>query len=418
MTPMIDNLDPIWTPQHGLPALQEAVAKLSRRAEKLGTGAITLRVTDEEEREVLRRDNGRSFEPKRFQVYSKLEIEGTEPKLNGWRVVATIAHEQAESGDTVAMIRKSPFFEGDIAADAFSTDARCDHCQTSRRRNDTYVVEHDDGRQAQVGSNCLKDFTGHGSPEAVIRYLNLLYAARALAEQGDADPDEPGYEGGRQAMSWHLVDFLTHTQAAIRVGGFLSRSKAYEQYGFRGMGTADDVLGYLLGSAKDRRESKIEIKDADLTVAEAVIDWLETLSPTIEEDYLWNLAAIRDVGLVNYRTAGYVASMISAMNRDLDRKAEAADLAGSEYVGDPKSRLDFEGTMIFETSFEGYYGPTFLYKFLTTNGDVLVWFASSHQGLDRDTLYSFKATVKKHETRDGIKQTTINRAASFAALEA
>lgn len=426
MTPMTEELEPIWTRQTALFHLRPKISKLSKKAEKLGSGPITMEVVEEKEVE-RKNESGRSYEPKRFDTWVRLEISGEEPKLNGWRFVATISHDFVEgdektSGYVVAMIRKSPFFEGDISEDAFSNEPRCDHCNTIRRRNDTYVVEHEDGRQAQVGSNCLSDFTGHGSPEAVIRFLALLWAARELAEAGDVDPDEPGYwDGGTSDPAFELDEFLAATNAAIRDDGWMSRTRANGL----GMGaTADQAISFLFEphwkSGKNKGELKLNVTDEDHRVAQLVINgFLETLDPTIEEDYLWNLAVIRDVGLVRWKTAGYAASMINAAEKQKAREIEFEDLQGSEWIGDVKDRLDFEAKLLFTTSWEGRYGPTFLYKFLTVEGNVLVWFASRYQNVDVGESYSFKATVKNHDERDGIKQTIVNRATFTpqAALE-
>ena len=59
------------------------------------------------------------------------------------------------------------------------------------------------------------------------------------------------------------------------------------------------------------------------------------------------------------------------------------------------------------TSWETIYGMTHLYKFVTVDGNVLVWFASSM--IDIDDVHKLKGTVKDHTERDGIKQTVITR---------
>lgn len=420
--PEVTENEELWVKRTRLEYLTSKLEKLQKKAAKLGSGEITMRVAEETEREAVDPNTGKSYEPKRYDTYVRIEIDGNEPKLNGWRFVATINHDwvegdNGEAGRPVAMIRKSPFFEGDISEDAFSTEPRCDHCGYKRNRNDTYVVEHEDGRQAQVGSNCLIDFTGYGSPEAVIRYLNILAAMRELVSSSPEEDDgfDGGYwAGGRSDPAWELETFLAASNAAIRQDGFLSRTRARAL----SMGaTADQVVDFFIEPkfkrGRDAGQLKLVVEDVDHRVAAEVIEWLEDLSPTIDEDYLWNLAVIRDVGLVRWKTAGYAASMINAADKARIRKIEFDNQKDSEYVGELKKRQDFEAKLIFTTSFDGYYGPTYLYKFLTAEGNVLVWFASNWQDVKVGETYSFKATPKKHEERDGIKQTMINRAAGF-----
>jgi len=64
------------------------------------------------------------------------------------------------------------------------------------------------------------------------------------------------------------------------------------------------------------------------------------------------------------------------------------------------------------------WGPSFLHKMVTPEGNLVIWFASSEaEKLTPGQKYDVKATVKKHETRDDIKQTTVNRVTVVTAEE-
>jgi len=67
--------------------------------------------------------------------------------------------------------------------------------------------------------------------------------------------------------------------------------------------------------------------------------------------------------------------------------------------------------VVFYTSLEGMYGTTHLYKFADGSGNKITWFTSNDQSLEvGDSLVVKVATIKKHDTYNGEKQTIITRA--------
>lgn len=101
-----------------------------------------------------------------------------------------------------------------------------------------------------------------------------------------------------------------------------------------------------------------------------------------------------------------------AYERYLGRKArkEAQEAAGarSEYVGTVGQRITLKAaTVALLSSWDGYYGTTWLYKFVDESGNVFVWFASRPCPAEAGAV--IKATVKDHNERDGVKQTIVTR---------
>ena len=43
----------------------------------------------------------------------------------------------------------------------------CDYCNTLRNRNETHIVQNEEGTIHQVGSTCVRDFLGGVSPEQI-----------------------------------------------------------------------------------------------------------------------------------------------------------------------------------------------------------------------------------------------------------
>jgi hypothetical protein len=130
-------------------------------------------------------------------------------------------------------------------------------------------------------------------------------------------------------------------------------------------------------------------------------------------DYEANLALIVVNGFVTERSAGLMASLISYYERTMEREALAAKEKLSKHVGTVGARDVFKGlTLVSTRSWEGQFGYTTLHKFISAEGNIFTWFAS---GLDtpfkQGETYDVKATVKKHDTYNGVAQTVLNRAA-------
>jgi hypothetical protein len=90
-------------------------------------------------------------------------------------------------------------------------------------------------------------------------------------------------------------------------------------------------------------------------------------------------------------------------------RLQAANAADSKHVGRPKQRLTFSATVERKSWFEGNYGVTHIYKFRTTDGNALTWFASRDQDLAVGDAVTLTGTVKKHDDYRGEAQTVLTR---------
>ena len=100
---------------------------------------------------------------------------------------------------------------------------------------------------------------------------------------------------------------------------------------------------------------------------------------------------------------------------------ELRDFSHSEFVAEPKKRIDLDLTLVDVYEFEGYSyryyddGKTYIYKFRDADGDCIVWktkkFMWEWMHNDMWDVVEIKArvTVKAHDEYRGVKQTVINR---------
>jgi hypothetical protein len=207
-------------------------------------------------------------------------------------------------------------------------------------------------------------------------------------------------------------------------GGFLSRSKA------TGDNATADLAGHLLVNlAAGRRQpdgklqgfpefkSFASAEDAIVDKRAEAVDLRNTLLEDIKpsNNFEFNLIAALEREFITHKEMGLVAAAIPAARiraereHKAERRAEEMAERASEWVGEPKQRMEFDVTLEFCTSFEGYYGLTTLMKFVTEQGDILTWFTSSPADLTVGESARIKATIKDHDQYEGEKQTKVNR---------
>lgn len=357
-----------------------------------------------------------------------LTIEGETPRYAGWSFVACLQHLDGENitravpGETVPTVYRN---RGPV----------CDHCRATRRRNDTFVLRHDDGRHVQVGSTCIRDFLGSDDAGKAAAMAELF----ALAGAVGLDEGAEGFGMG-SAADRPLVDFLAVVAWAVRTPGqgWTSRTKARLE---GGSATADRAWSYLT-DAREARKAGVDVTDADRAEAEAAEAWAEGLTDATVDaetgDYLHNLRAVCRTGLVQSRTAGLAASAVTAYQRAMGKARAAAERAArpslDAHLGTIGEKVTFglpaqvtkkggpkKGaptvlsvnpvTLDFVHGFDTAYGYTTILKFRTAEGATLVWFASSSSigRADVGKAYTLAGTVKKHDDYKGAKQTTLTR---------
>lgn len=422
-------------PESRMAEIAERIGKLNRRAKKLGVPQIVVNNVGSETVKIISQEDGgyqtgytfeasETYVPKSFETiigtrtYQHLTVTGETPKLAGWAFLGTLQHlKDEETGENFTVLRSVP---GEtIPASYRQRPQWCDHCRVDRYRRDTYIVRNDAGETKQVGSSCIRDFLGGVSPEAILASMEILLSAEDLLSGG-----EGGWGMGSDDMAIWRDNYLTTVAAIIRTRGWKSRKYVRD---FGGESTADAALAYFSTSEKIRsQQPKLDITDADTTLAEEAIEWGRGLTGINRDgstnDYEWNLRASLVGETLKARTEGLVASLIPAylrhQERELKLQRKAKD-SKSEFIGTVGKREVFELTLVNEPmAHESDWGSYYISRFLNGQNEV-VWFGSKLQrknaeGYTVDVVagetVKVKATVKRHEERNGVKQTIINRA--------
>ncbi len=439
-------------PDCNLAELEARIAKLNKRARKLGVAEIAFTKTPDHVRYQARQlQSGceiggpatrlvwrnsiekvanpgsaylaNAFEPTGVVMqWWKIEVNGQAPTLTDWTFVAVLEPLVTEDG-AVNLMQTLP---GETCPSQYrDIVGRCDHCRTTRKRNQTFVVRHSDGSHKCVGRQCIKDFLGyHADPHQLASWAEMLAELGGLCESAG---DEEWLGGGhRAAPCWDLVHFLALTTCRIRLHGWLGRGKAREMAEYKHVtATADAVLDLLTppsayASDEQKREWKkaVEehtINDADKATAEAAIEWAKaiTTSELESNNYLANVNLVARVGATGRKTAGVAASIIVAYNKAVEQETKRQQFAArppSHHIGEVGKRIDcMKVTCEKVIAKDGQYGTTGIHKMHDEQGNDLTWFASSGNWLKEGETVHVAATVKDHSEYQGRKQTIITR---------
>lgn len=333
-----------------------------------------------------------------------VEAEGT-AIVNGWRFVATIEH--TSNGNIIRQMDQTV----SVPTKYRSTDPVCEHCNTLRRRKDTYLVYNEASDEwKQVGKSCLMDFTNGLDADAAARYISWF---------------DTLIQGESIGSSVAITNYYP-------IGEILEyAAECYKHFGYQRAGseypTSTRTLYYylyqhgsLFGSSEFLDDIRDQIKSVDFDASRnkqfvtEMLKWIR--SSEDDSDYMYNLITVCKEYCVSRRNLGLLVSLVPTYKKYLNKldkeikqaEARAKEAAVSEYVGEVKARLTIEvAEAELVTSFDTQFGFTFLYKFKDSSGNVFTWFTSCMIELDRK--FDILGTVKEHTTYKDVKQTVLTR---------
>lgn len=417
-----------------LPKIEKQLKALNRKAGTIGTGEITLQVSDEKlvlhyaYEEIHGAHEGSVAHADFEHVFAILS--GAVPQIPGFEFLASIV--PTEHGNVVNKIPAIRYgmrhnledrsFEGGV--EKFSSDTSqagealasidlsrflttgdaCEHCHKDRDRKDLYVVYNEaTGETLQVGRTCLRDYMGSNDPEKVLKALEQyreVYRMMSL-------------RGEREVLL--TSTFLTHCAALVRKLGH------YES----GLGSM--AVTNHRDMVADRRykgeKTYVEPITADTQAAAAMLRWVRT---EWEEDgeFPQKVKIALAGEAVNeklYNIAGAVFAAYPRWVAGADRRVarQSAQEAAAErvHVGTVGQRETFELTVTNIKWVAGYAYNTEkpIISMTDADGNRLVWFASDLPRVaDKDEYgpavggtYQVKATVKDHETHETYGKSTV-----------
>jgi hypothetical protein len=394
-------------PAANLPRLQAEVETMNKRADRLGVAPLTLTVLNTETK--IRRHEITGVEW--TEEWVNVTLTGESPVLNGWRLVArktpVVTGEQGHE-KTEYLVQTVP---GQQCPQQYRfTGMECDHCGFDRRRNDTFILVHDNGNFAQVGRNCIADFLGHQSPESMLACAEWAFSGSKMLDE--ASDEHWGCGHGPTIVPIGL--FLAVTSVVIRHMGWVSRKEVFESEVSK-TATANIAWDVCVRS-HDRyvqemiREFDLKAEERDGKLALEALLWARAL-PVNAGDYLYNLGVQARRQVVDFKGVGLVASMITAYQRHLEEKTRQQIAQAHTHVGTVGVREGFPTLTIKAlNSFPSDFGVCTLVRFEDAQGNTLVWWTGSPPDwVEMDKTVDITATVKGHDDYKGQPQTTLTR---------
>jgi len=381
-------------PLEKLDAVKKRMEKLTRVAEKLGIPPMVMDVVGTEDKKYTDED-GKEYYVKNVVI----RILGDPPVLNGWRLVARILH--GEEGNIIKAVPGQA-----VPLEYRESAPKCDHCQKSRARRDTFVVTN--GQEwKQVGTNCLADFLGHQDPRA---YVSLAEAYANLASELESWEGEGG--GMRTERSGlGATEYLAAVSAVRRARGWMSRTKVKEKQAagdYGAMATADLAWGYMTNPNARKDMKDVEVTDDDVKGAEAALEWARELRKKDDlSDYLWNLAVAASSPVVYERTKGILASALVA-HENATRVVEEGTSVGEGWLGREGMPVTVKGKLKEVKPVSTQRGRSFLHSLEDMNGNLVKWFSDSEdmaQKAGTDVMIS--GVVQKHGEFRGQRETML-----------
>jgi hypothetical protein len=334
--------------------------------------------------------------------YYYVTVEGERPHIGDWEFVATVEH-----ADEVGNLIKSVPGVGQIPVKYRKAQAICEHCNTARRRLETFVLRNRTTQSyKQVGRNCLVDFFPGESPAEVAQLLQWWTESIEILS---GDFDEEGYGGGSSYSRFPMETVLKLTQAVIDCCGWLSRTKAKEQEG--GSRATADLVSELLqppnrqGELTKMLRARLVFKDEyDEMVAHA-LEWVRELNPEETEDYLYNLFVVCKGESVRLDRLGLACSLMPAHRRFLEgerEKLERLAKPASQHVGSVGDRQVFHALTIKYISepMHGYneFSSSQRVIFEDESGNVFMNWCSTEPLGDVGETFDVVGTIKAHTT--------------------
>lgn len=398
-------------PEVNVAALIKRLERLSARTVKAGNPPIRFSKTGQH------RDVSHPDKPNTLVRLVEMDVTTETPAYNGWNFLASIC--QTDDGN---VIRAVPGYT--VPPEYREGAHRCDHCNTVRRRRDTYIVRHDDGRTMRVGSSCLRDFLQHASPAKLTMAARYCFEAHSLGESAQHD-SWLGGSGPVQPYRVDLEEYLAYVaQVVLTDGFFVTRKLARER---ETCSTSQFAMDMLLGGAR-----KLDITPEARQLAQTAREWvlasfcaLDMDNPDMDamdildgmtsvsktaSDFEHNLYVVARSEAIEPRLAGIAAYIVESYRRSLPKPETAV----SNFVGEPKTRLrDIEVTFakVVQQEADGFsrmYDKTFCVMH-DAAGNVLVWSASGLQDFEVGKPYILTGTVKEHSTYKGVRQTILSR---------
>lgn len=393
-----------FIPESAIDSLETKLATIRRKCAKYGCEFSYSRIGETFKKVDIYDEEGRWTKVTIKAI--EVEVSGTAIAESGWRLAGKIEH--LETGNVI-----HSFGDATIPDWYRSASPRCEHCNSDRHRKETYVLYHAENNSwKQVGSSCLKDFTGYVSAEMAAAIASVYTLLERVAEDRIHIERSPKY--------FEIESVMCYAIECVKHWGY---HKAEEGHA----ATRNQVIDLM------HKHMKLPASIGSVTFDPMSTTNLQTfkdmrsrlLALNANDDYTNNLQVFLKAENVPANGLGIVVSAVPYYNNLIAREAEQnklAEASNSEFIGTVGHRITVDiATVKLLNIYDGYYGSTRRYQIIDVHGNVLMWDASNSiwdtvcvedspngdvvEGLPLQLI----GTIKKHDEFRGIKQTWLTR---------
>lgn len=320
----------------------------------------------------------------------EITLDVTENENDRYEVIAKL--ERGSKGNMIHHINQNI----DIPKKYRETDGFCECCGQNRYRHNLYLVaDKTDGTIHQVGSSCIRKYTGDIDEADVERTMKILegykeynrsafqryYDLKEIVSIAKAHIDMFGYKSSRDLAPTKEDVMKTWKDEKAEILGYSSIEKLYKAL----FDEVDKVIDYWRNEVDDNS------------------DFNHNMKLVASEDYV----AANHIGFATYLYQGY--------RKEMDRREKLRRIEEEnksiDFFGEIKKRYKnlIVDTVRVITSWESSYGynnTVAIYEIkLKGINSIFTWKTQSI--VDEGDEISF--TVKDHKVYNGVKQTEITR---------
>jgi hypothetical protein len=367
--------------------IQKRLEKLARKAQKYGNEDITF-VFGNTYIETIKTEHG-----KKEIEYIEVTVSGDAPQIAGWQLLARI--ELLSGGEN--LVHQVPGTDIELGDHFRDHNGDCEHCKTSRRRNDVYVLTNSD-QQIAVGRSCLRDFLGIDDPKSIVNRAQFFEELKDIQDEDYMDAfSSYGY--------YDLNTTLLIASGFIRTKGYISKAKQEET----GCETTGEAVGYNMSNVSGYEIVSVE---DDRTWAKKTIEFFRS-SEYFGNNYMDNIRVLLKQDIIKKSHVALVSSAVITAQREIARQQEPKkEMIESNFVGEVKARMRGLDLVLEKIIFLGdsEWGSSYLHLMKDTSGNAFTWITGNKLEVAEGIAVKLDASIKEHKIYNGIKQTVLTRA--------
>ncbi len=321
-------------------------------------------------------------------------------QLGEYRVIAVLEHKALtdQSENLIHNLTSNSDSPVEIPIKYRTAKSICEHCNSDRQRNKTVLLQNTNGDFIQVGTTCIKEYTGIDAADVISIYADIH---DIVLQDLELDRERVGnYPAYAKTLDYltaciQLVIEKGYRKETVGTNALATKFEAWELLstewqGIKYSAIADNVVKYF-------RENSF------------TNDFLNNIKIYLENEYT------KASGFVAYAYIAYQKQI----ELDTKRVAEEEHRKQSEYVGSIKDK--FQSELIYKRtiSYDTIYGTQYIHLFEDENGNQYKWKTGKILGywnpdnewtyIDGDSKVKIKGTIKDHSEYNGVKQTEITR---------